>query len=126
MTLRQIIRLLDSIETLSLYIIFKINNLCLYDRTRPCSNVYQTVVLDSCEILCEQQHLSIHGQWSNAFSVSNNTFEFSMKLASVSHITHQQCKDSVSVFNPLESPAAFLCLKHNVRLRPMHGAGKSN
>lgn len=49
-----------------------------------------------------------------------------VKLPLVSHLTHQQCKDSVSVLNPLESPAAFLCLKHNVRLRPMHGAGKAN
>lgn len=29
--------------------------------------------------------------------------------------THQKCKDSISVLNPLESPAAFLCLKHNVK-----------
>ncbi len=48
-----------------------------------------------------------------------------MKLVLVSHKTHQQRKDSVSVLNPLESPAAFLCLKHNVRLRPMHAAGKA-
>lgn len=41
-------------------------------------------------------------------------------------MTHQQCKDSISVLNPLESPAAFLCLKHNVKLRPMHGLKKAN
>lgn len=41
-------------------------------------------------------------------------------------MTHQQCKDSISVLNPLESPAAFLCLKHNVKLRPMQGLEKAS
>ncbi len=77
------------------------------------------------QILCEQQRLINHDQqrWSIAFLT--HIFGFCVKLALVSLITHQQCKDSVSVLNPLESPAAFLCLKHNVRLRPMHGAGKA-
>lgn len=64
---------------------------------------------------------------SSVYSTVSGSMHFHcliMYLASVSHRTHQQCKDSVSVLNPLESPAAFLCLKHNVRLRPMHEAGK--
>lgn len=33
--------------------------------------------------------------------------------------TYQESKDSISVLNPLEAPAPFLCLKYSVKLKPM-------
>lgn len=96
-------------------VIFKINTICLYD----------VCAVGDPDLVWTVMHSLSKTAWVNAFSVSrHNILGFRVKLSLVSHITHQQCKDSVSVLNPLESPAAFLCLKHNVRLRPMHGAGK--
>lgn len=46
-------------------------------------------------------------------------FSFRLEAKIHSGQTYQQSKDSISVLNPLEASAPFLCLKHSGKLKPV-------